>query len=312
MRIVPVNGLELAVEVHGDPDGLPLVLVSGMGQHLVGWHPELLASMVRRGYRVIVFDNRDVGHSTHLDWHGEPDLLAIVNGETELAPYRLEDLAADTLGLMDVLGLDSAHVLGLSLGGMVAQILALTSPERVRSITSVMSHPGDPTVKPTDEAVDLLLRPSPTNLAEFVLAAEESARVIGSPEFALDVEWLRTRSAVLWERRQNPAGVARQLAAVLVAPNRTEALRALRVPALVVHGTLDPLIPVRGGRLTAAAIPSAELMEIDGMGHDLPRQIWSRLLDRLEDVTHHGETVRADAARTRAPDSMVRTPVSPP
>ncbi|WP_018502129.1 alpha/beta fold hydrolase [Parafrankia discariae] len=307
MRIVPVNGLELAVEVHGDPDGLPLVLVSGMGQHLVGWHPDLLASMVRRGYRVIVFDNRDVGYSTQLDWHGPPDLLAIVNGRTELAPYRLEDLAADTLGLMDVLELESAHVLGVSLGGMVAQILALASPERVRSITSVMSHPGDPTVKPSDEAVDLLLRPSPTNLAEFIVAAEESARVIGSPEFPLDVEWLRTRSAVLWERRQNPAGVARQLAAVLVASDRTEALRALRVPTLVVHGTLDPLIPVRGGRLTAAAIPSAELMEIDGMGHDLPRQIWSRLLDRLEDVTHHGETVRADAVR-----STLRSPVSPP
>ncbi|EFC84850.1 alpha/beta fold hydrolase [Parafrankia sp. EUN1f] len=293
MRIVPANGIELAVETHGDPDGLPLLLVGGLGQHLVGWHPDLVASMVRRGYHVITFDNRDVGHSTHLDWHGPPDLLGIVSGQTALAPYGLEDMAADTIGLLDALGVESAHVFGVSLGGMVAQLLALNSPDRVRSLTSVMSHPGDHSVKPSDEAVELLLRPSPTSLDEFIARAEESARVIGSPEFAVDVPWLHSRSRQLWERRQNPAGVARQLAAILVAADRSAALRGLRVPTLVVHGTHDPLIPVRGGRLTAATVPSAELLEIDGMAHDLPREIWERLLDRVDDVTYHGESLRA-------------------
>lgn len=302
MRIVPVNGIELAVETHGDPDGLPLVLVNGLGQHLIGWHPDLLASMVRRGYHVIVFDNRDVGYSTHLDWHGPPDLLGIVAGQPGLAPYGLEDMAADTVGLLDALGLDSAHVMGVSLGGMIAQLLALTSPDRVRSLISVMSHPGDHSVKPTDEAINLLLRPGATTLDEFILGAEESARVIGSPEFAVDVSWLHSRSRALWERRQNPAGVARQLAAILVAADRSAALAGLRVPTLVVHGSHDPLIPVRGGRLTAAAVPSAELMEIDGMAHDLPREIWARLLDRIDDTTQHGESLRA----------AVRSPVSPP
>lgn len=301
MRIVPVNGIELAVETHGDPGARPLLLVGGLGQHLVGWHPDLLARMVRRGYHVIVFDNRDVGLSTHLDVLGPPDLVSIVTGQAG-APYGLPDMAADTLALMDSLGVDSAHVLGVSLGGMIAQLLALGSPDRVRSLTSVMSHPGDHSVKPSDEAVDLLLRPSPTSLDEFIARAEESAEVIGSPGFAVDLAWLRARSQALWGRRQNPAGIARQLAAILVAEDRSAALADLRVPTLVVHGSHDVLVPVRGGRLTAAAVPAAELLEIDGMGHDLPREIWDRLLDRVDDVAYHGESLRAS----------VKSPVSPP
>lgn len=301
MRIVPANGIELAVETYGDPDGRPLLLVSGLAQHLVSWHPDLLARMTRRGYHVIAFDNRDVGHSTHLDWHGRPDMMDIVTSGSG-APYGLADMAADALGLMDALDLGSAHVLGVSLGGMIAQILAMENPGRVRSLTSVMSHPGDPTVQPLPEAIELLLRPSPTSLDDFIVRAEESARIIGSPGFAVDLAWLHARSRVLWERRQNPHGVARQLAAILVATDRSAALRGLRVPTLVVHGAHDPLIPVRGGRLTAAAVPAAELLEIDGMGHDLPREIWDRLLDRVDDVAFHGESLR----------TAVRSPASPP
>ncbi|KJE25001.1 putative hydrolase or acyltransferase of alpha/beta superfamily [Frankia torreyi] len=296
MGIVTVNGIDLAYEIHGDDDGLPLLMIGGLGQQLVGWHPDLLAALARRGYRAIVFDNRDVGLSTHLDHLGRPDLGAIIAGRFDLAPYGLADLATDALGLLTALGVESAHLLGLSMGGMVAQIAALRSPERVRSLTSVMSHPGDHRVQPTPEAIGLFLRPAPEDVEQSVLAAHEAHRVLGSPEFAPDEAWLRRRAEIYWDRRASPDGVLRQVAAVLSAPDRTAELAGLRPPTLVVHGGADPLVPVIGGRLTAAAIPAAELLEIDGMGHDLPRQVWDRVLDKLEDVVDRGEAPRRPLA----------------
>ncbi len=161
MGIVTVNGIDLAYEIHGDDDGLPLLMIGGLGQQLVGWHPDLLAALARRGYRVIIFDNRDVGLSTHLDDLGRPDLGAIIAGRFDLTPYGLTDLATDALGLLTALDVESAHLLGLSMGGMIA---ALRSPARVRSLTSVMSHPGDHRVQPTPEAIGLFLRPAPLDL----------------------------------------------------------------------------------------------------------------------------------------------------
>ncbi|SNQ46631.1 Alpha/beta hydrolase [Frankia canadensis] len=291
MSIVTVNGLELAYEVHGG-EGPPLLLVGGLGQQLAGWHPDLLAALVRRGFQVVVFDNRDVGLSTHLDHLGRPDLGEILAGRFDLAPYGLTDLAADALGLLDALGIDSAHVLGMSMGGMIAQVAALRAPERVRSLTSVMSHPGDHRVQPTPEAIGLFLRPAPPDLESAVLAAIEAQRVLGSPEFTPDDIWLRQRTELYWQRRTSPDGTLRQLAALLVAPDRTADLARLATPTLVVHGGSDPLVPVIGGRLTAAAIPSAELLEIDGMGHELPRPVWERVLDKIEDVVDRGEVPR--------------------
>ncbi len=296
MSIVTVNGLDLTYEVRGDDDGLPLLMIGGLGQQLAGWHPDLITALVRRGYRVVLFDNRDVGRSTHLDHLGPPDLGAILAGRFDLTPYQLSDLATDALGLLTALGIDSAHLFGQSMGGMIAQIAALRSPERVRSLTSMMSHPGDHRVQPTPEALALFLRPAPRDLAEAMLAARESQRVLGSPEFPVDEAWLRLRTEVYWERRGGSDGVLRQCAAVLAAPDRTADLASLRTPTLVVHGGADPLIPVIGGRLTAAAIPAAELLEIDGMGHELPRPVWERMLDKLEDVVDRGEAGRAPLA----------------
>jgi pimeloyl-ACP methyl ester carboxylesterase len=296
MSIVAVNGLELSYEIHGDDDGLPLLVISGLGQQLAGWHPDLLAALVRRGHRVIVFDNRDVGLSTHLDHLGRADLGEILAGRFDLAPYRLADMAVDALGLLTELGIESAHLLGSSMGGMIAQIAALRSPERVRSLTSLMSHPGDHRVQPTPEALGLFQRPAPRDLEQSVLAALEAQRVLGSPEFPPDEAWLRRRTEIYWERRLNPDGVLRQAAAVLAAPDRTAELARLRTPTLVIHGGADPLIPVIGGRLTSAAIPAAELLEIDGMGHELPRPVWDRVLDKLEDVVDRGEAGRAPLA----------------
>lgn len=291
MPLLPANGIEIAYETYGDPHAVPLVLVGGLGQQLVGWHPDLLAAMTRRGYRVVVYDNRDVGQSTHVHELGRPDLPGILAG-TSTAPYSVDDLAEDLFRVLDGLGLDSVHLFGVSLGGMIAQTAALASPDRVRSLTSVMSHPGDNSVSPEPEAIEMLLRPAAKTRAEFLDAAVEVFRVIGSTEFLADVAWLHTRAGKYWDRGYEPDGVARQVAAALTQPNRTERLASMRIPTLVVHGTSDILVPLRGGRLTAAAVPAAELLEIDGMGHDLPRPVWDRILDKLDDVVHRGESGR--------------------
>ncbi|WP_322747627.1 MULTISPECIES: alpha/beta hydrolase [unclassified Frankia] len=290
MGTVQANGIEIAYELHGDPSGLPLLIVSGLGQQLVGWHPDLLRAMVRRGFRVVVYDNRDVGLSTHFDHLGQPDLTAALSGDADAAAYTLLDMAADAIGLMDALGWESAHVLGSSLGGMIAQTLALHFPDRVRSLTSVSSTPGNyEETQPTPEAAAALLRPVAASREAFIDGAEQAYNIIGPGEFPHDREWARRRAGMAWDRRYDPHGTARQLLAALAADDRTAALRQLTIPTLVVHGTADPLIPVAGGRHTAAAVPFAELLEIDGMGHDLPRQVWERLLDKLDDVAHRGE-----------------------
>jgi pimeloyl-ACP methyl ester carboxylesterase len=296
MSSARVNGIELAYEIIGEPDGLPLLLVGGLGTQLVGWHDDLVRGMVRRGYQVIRFDNRDVGASTHLSDLGAPDILAILAG-TAPAPYSLTDLAADAVGLLDVLGLDAVHVFGVSMGGMIAQAMALSYPDRVRSLTSVSSSTGEPvTSAPTPEAAAVLLLPAATTREESMDRAETRFAVIGSPQFATDTAWLRTTAGRYWDRGRDADGIARQLAAVVTAPDRTPALSTLAVPTLIIHGGADPLVPVAAGRLAATVIPTAEMLEIEGMGHDLPRAVWDRILDKLDDVAHRGELVRDQRA----------------
>jgi pimeloyl-ACP methyl ester carboxylesterase len=298
MTTVHANGVELAYEEQGEPDGVPLLLVCGLGTQLVGWHDDLVAAMVRRGYRVVRFDNRDSGRSSDLAAGGIPDLTGVLTGAAA-APYSLADMAADTVGLLDGLGLGSAHVLGVSMGGMIAQTLALSAPERVRSLISVSSDTGDREIaRPTPAAESLLLTPAATTREEYVQRAEETFTLIGSVQFPVDVAWIRQRAGLAWDRGHNSGGVARQLAAILSGPDRTASLATLDVPSLVVHGSADPLIPVAAGRLAASVIPTAELLEIEGMGHDLPRAVWERILDKVDDVAHRGET--ATAARRAA------------
>ncbi|WP_239309284.1 MULTISPECIES: alpha/beta fold hydrolase [unclassified Frankia] len=298
MGTVQANGIEIAYELHGDPSGLPLLIVSGLGQQLVGWHPDLLRAMVRRGFQVVVYDNRDVGLSSHFGHLGQPDLMAALSGDAGVVPYRLLDMAADAAGLMDALGWESAHIFGISMGGMIAQTLALRFPGRVRSLTSASSTTGNHAESwPTPAAAAALLRPAAADREAFMDGAEEAYSVIGSGEFPYDRAWVRERAGLAWDRGYDPQGPVRQLIAILVAEDRTAELGQLTIPTLVVHGTNDPLIPVAGGRLTAAAVPAAELLEIDGMGHDLPRQVWERLLDKIDDVVHRGEAARS-AGRT--------------
>ncbi|MGY1787638.1 alpha/beta fold hydrolase [Geodermatophilus sp. SYSU D00698] len=274
--------VELAYETFGSPGDPPLLLVMGLATQMIGWPDEFCRMLAARGLYVVRFDNRDIGLSTHLDDAGAPDVLAVMGGDHSGVPYRLADMADDTAALLDALGIDSAHVVGASMGGMIAQTLAVRHPDRVRSLTSIMSTTGDPAVgAPAEAAIGVLLAPPATDRESAVQRAVDTYRVIGSPGFEFDEHGLRERAGLSFDRAHNPAGVARQLAAILASPDRTADLARVAVPTLVVHGEHDALIDASGGRATAAAIPGAELLVVDGMGHDLPREVWPQLVDRI-------------------------------
>jgi pimeloyl-ACP methyl ester carboxylesterase len=273
------NGIELAYETFGEDGRPPVLLVMGLGAQMIGWHDDFCA-MLAHGRHVVRFDNRDVGESQWLE--GQVDLVACMAGDTSSAVYTLEDMADDVAGLLDALGLDSAHVVGASMGGMVAQTLAIRHPERVRSITSIMSTTGELGVaQPTEAATEALLSPPARSRDEAMERAVAVNRVIGSPGHPADARDLRERAARGWDRGLNPSGFARQLAAIHASGDRTAALASVTAPTLVVHGEDDPLVPVSGGRATAAAIPGAELLVVPGMGHDLPRALWPDLIARI-------------------------------
>jgi pimeloyl-ACP methyl ester carboxylesterase len=288
-----VGEIELAYETFGDPGDPPVLLVMGLATQMIGWPDEFCAGLADRGLFVIRFDNRDIGLSTHLDDRGSPDIMAILGGDRSNVPYPLADLADDTAALLDVLHLDSAHVVGASMGGMVAQLVAIRHPHRVRSLTSIMSTTGDPSVgMPAEAAMGVLLAPPATDRESAIQRAIDTYRVIGSPGFEFDEQALRDRAGLSYDRRYNPAGVARQLAAILSTPDRTADLAAVDVPTLVIHGEQDALVDVSGGRATAAAIPGAELLVVDGMGHDLPRAIWPEVTDRITALVERADKER--------------------
>jgi pimeloyl-ACP methyl ester carboxylesterase len=281
MRVQKANtgSVTLAYETFGESGGPPVLLIMGLGAQMVGWHSDFCEALAAGRY-VTRFDNRDVGES---DWlEGTVDLAACAAGDTSSAVYTLEDMADDIVGLLDVLGLESAHVVGASMGGMIAQTLAITHPERVRSLTSIMSTTGEPGIaQPTEGAAAVLMSPPATNRDEAMERALQANAVIGSPGFRRNEQDIRDRAGQAWDRGVNAEGFMRQVAAVYASGDRTQALRSLDVPTLVVHGEDDPLIPIGGGRATAAAIPGAELWVIPGMGHDVPRALWPDLIARI-------------------------------
>ena len=290
MPVARSNGIEIEYEVIGPPENQPLLLVMGLGTQMIHWDDELCAQLVSRGHRVIRFDNRDVGGSSKLDGDGLPNVLSAMvaagRGGPVDAPYRLSDMAADAAGLLDALEIESAHVVGASLGGMIAQTLALEHPHRVRTLTSIMSttgHPDLPTATP--EAAAALLQPAPSDREGNIERAVRVFRVIGSPGFPFDEAQVRARAARAYDRCFHPAGVARQMIAIVASGSRREALRALRVPTLVVHGADDPLIPLACGLDTAESIPGAELLIVEGMGHSLPPATWPRVVDAIAELT---------------------------
>jgi pimeloyl-ACP methyl ester carboxylesterase len=291
---VAANGIEIAYEAIGDPADPPLILIHGLSRQLIDWRDELIDAFAERGLFVVRLDNRDAGESTHLHDAGPTRLEAVYSGDSSAAAYTLSDMAADTAGLIDALGLGSAHVAGVSLGGMIAQTLAIEHPGRVRSLTSIMSTTGESEVgQPTPEAQQILMSSPASNVDEAVALRLASQRVIGSPAFDRDEAWIAENAARAYERAFDPAGVGRQLAAIVASGDRTARLRELDVPTLVIHGEDDPLIGVSGGRATAAAIPGAELVTIPGMGHDLPRDVWPRVIDPIAALVERVERVPA-------------------
>jgi pimeloyl-ACP methyl ester carboxylesterase len=284
------NGITLAYETFGDGSGPPLVLVAGIGTQMTGWHEDFCELLASSGRTVVRFDNRDSGESTHID--ATVDLEACMAGDTSSAPYALEDMADDVAGLLDALGHDAAHLVGVSMGGMIAQAVAARHPQRVLSLCSIMSTTGDPAAsEPTPEAMEALLLPPAKTPEEAMDRAQKGARLIGSPAYERDQEELRERAARAWLRDHDPAGFARQLAAIQRSGNRTAALASISAPTLVIHGVEDPLIRVGAGRATAAAIAGAQLWELPGMGHDMPRQLWPQFAERI-----HGLVERAERA----------------
>ncbi|WP_161952607.1 alpha/beta fold hydrolase [Actinoplanes sp. TFC3] len=271
MPTARTNGIEMAYETTGDPSGRPLLLIMGLGAQLVDWPLPFVELLAERGFQVIRFDNRDSGLSTALDDWGVPDIPALLRGDRSSAPYVMGDFAADTAGLLDALGVDRVHVVGASLGGMIAQQLTIDHPQRVASLCSIMSMTGDRTVgRATPQAAAMLGRPAATDRERAIAGAVAVSRVIGSPGFPAAEQELLRRAAAKYDRSYRPQGTMRQYAAILASPDRTTELGGITVPALVIHGEDDPLIGVDGGRATAAAIPGAKLLTIAGMGHDLP------------------------------------------
>jgi len=277
-----VGDIELAYETFGDPGSTPLLLISGLGSQMISYADELCAGLAERDLFVIRFDNRDVGLSTHLHSAGIPRLGDVRRGDRSSVHYELADMAADTAGLIEALGLDSVHLVGVSMGGMIAQRVAITYPERVRSLTSIMSTTGDRSVGGASEAAQAVLYAPPAADREGAITRQlETSRVIGSPGFPFDEEAVRARAGLAYDRAHDPAGVARQMAAIVTSPDRTADLGSVAAPTLVIHGSDDALVNVSGGRATAAAVPGSELAVIDGMGHDLPRPLWPELTERI-------------------------------
>ena len=276
-----VDGIEIVHETIGDPSDPPLLLVMGLGMHLIHWDLELCERFAERGFHVIRFDNRDSGRSTKID-APVPDLRRALAGLRLDAPYLLEDMAGDAFGLLDHLGIESAHLVGASMGGMIAQTMAIQRPERVRSLTSIMSTTGERRAgRPKLRVMGVLMRRAPEEKQAYIERFVRIFRLIGSKGFPLDDERIRELAAQTYERGHNTAGTGRQLAAIMASGDRTEQLRRLDVPTTVFHGRDDPLVPLRGGRATAKAIPGARLIAIPGMGHDLPHQVWPQLVDAV-------------------------------
>jgi pimeloyl-ACP methyl ester carboxylesterase len=283
------NGIEIEYEEFGNASDEPVLLIMGLGAQMILWDEAFCESLASRGYRVVRFDNRDAGLSTSLDHLGTPNLLAVMTarllGQKPDAPYLVSDMAADAAALVDALGIDAAHVVGASMGGMIAQAMAIDYPRRVLSLTSIMSTTGELSLpQPKSEARQVLLSPAPRDREEAIERAVRIFRAIGSPGFPFDEEHIRGHAARSFDRAFNPAGAARQLAAIVASGSRKRALGALSVPTLVIHGSDDPLVPVTCGVDTARSIPGAKLVLIEGMGHDLPRPAWPRIVGAIDDL----------------------------
>ena len=296
-RLAPANGIEIAYQEAGDPGGQPLLLAMGLGTQMLAWDEGFCVMLAERGFRVIRFDNRDIGHSTMMDAAGMTRQLDMLRGRRRTAPYLLDDMADDAFGLMDHLGIESAHLVGASMGGMIAQTMAIERPERVRSLVSMMSTTGNRWLGwPTWRAYSVLLARFPKSREAYAAQVLKTFSVIGSPGYPTDRERLAATAAAMYDRSHNPAGVLRQMHAITASGDRTAALRLLDLPTTVIHGAEDPLVRPVAGRATARAIPGAKLRLIKGMGHDLPRALWPDFVDEIAATAERANSRIAQSA----------------
>ncbi len=277
------DGIELCYQTFGDPDGTPVLLVMGLGGPMTWWDPEFCRQLAARGCYVVRFDNRDSGRSSRVTGRVRRGaLIRAFTGRPVRAPYTLTDMARDGVGLLDHLGLDGAHVVGVSMGGMIAQAMAIAAPSRVWSMTSIMSTTGKRTVGwQHPRLLPLMLAPRGSGRDAYAASSARMWQLIGSPAYPQTDEEVRGRALDTFDRGVSASGVMRQMLAILAEPDRGPRLRALTMPALVVHGTRDRMVHVSGGRATARAVPGAELLLVDGMGHDLPRDLFPALVDAI-------------------------------
>jgi pimeloyl-ACP methyl ester carboxylesterase len=273
-----VNGIVLCYETFGDRSDRPLLLIMGLGAPMTWWDDEFCQKLTERGFFVIRYDNRDTGRSSRMRGRVYAPAAYLLRS----SPYTLTDMADDAAALLDELNLPAAHVAGASMGGMIAQTLAITHPERVLSLTSIMSTTGGRRVGgPTARAAQMLLGRAPKTREAYLSYLVRTFRIIGSPGYRFDEGRMRDRAATTYDRGVNRSGTVRQLAAIVSSRDRAPALRKLKIPAMVIHGERDPLVHVSGGRATAKAIPGAELDVVPGMGHDLPHVLWPRFVDAI-------------------------------
>lgn len=286
------NGISIEYETLGDPNDPPMLLIMGLGAQLITWDDGFCHALAGRGFNVIRYDNRDSGLSDKMDSAGRADVLAAYAGEARPA-YTLDNLADDAVGVLDALGIPAAHIVGASMGGFIAQLVAINHADRVLSLTSIMSGPGgEDMVAPTPEAATVLVRPPGATREEVVALGLESRRILGGEDNPFDPEYERRKIERAYDRSFYPEGYGRQFVAILAAKSRVPALRDVKMPTLVVHGVDDPLVPLENGRRVAAAVPGARMIELPRTGHNLPEEHWGRVADAIAETARRAAPAR--------------------
>ena len=290
-QMAKTNGVELCYDIFGDANAEPMVLIMGLGAQMIFWDNDFCKELAGRGFRVVRFDNRDIGLSTKMS--GGKPLTAIDFLKLRIfkippqASYRLWDMANDVIGLMDLLGIKKAHIVGLSMGGAIAQEIAMNHPNRVLSLTSIMATSGNPKLpNPTKEAMAMLVAPAPKTKDEYFARFAANWKILRGASFPADEAKDHARAERTYARGLNPAGVGRQLRAIMASGDRTSRLRGVKARTLVIHGTIDPLVPPEHGKAVAGTIPGAKLLLIEGMGHALPMPMWPIVIGAIADHAH--------------------------
>jgi pimeloyl-ACP methyl ester carboxylesterase len=292
MPSVRANGIDIEYETFGDPEAAPLLLVMGLGAQMLSWDEDFCARLAARGFYVIRYDNRDSGLSTKMESAGEADILEAFGGNPKPA-YSLGDLADDAVGLLDGLGIRGAHIVGASMGGFIAQLVAINHPKRVLSLTSIMSGPGGRDAVPPDpEGAAVLMKVPPPTREERIEHGLWIRKVLHGPGDPFDEVAETRRVERAYDRSYYPVGTGRQLVAILASESRVARLGGLNVPTLVIHGIADVLVPVENGRRVAAAVPGARLIEFEGMGHNLPERVWPHVFDAIEELAREASAVQ--------------------